>query len=48
MQTFARKCPVVEIDAEKDAWHALSQCQRAIAERRAELNDAWPRWKGGL
>lgn len=48
MQTFARKCPVVEIDAEQDAWHVLSQCQRAIAERRAELNDTWPRWKGGL
>lgn len=48
MQTFARKCPVAEIDAEQDAWHVLSQCQRAIAERRAELNDAWPRWKGGL
>lgn len=48
MHTFTRKCPVVEIDAEQDALHVLSQCQRAIAERRAELNDTWPRWKGGL
>ena len=45
---FARKCPTVEIDAEQDAWHVLSQCQHAIAERRAELSDTWPRWKGGL
>lgn len=45
---FARKCPIVEIDAERDAWHVLSQSQHAIAERRAEINDTWPRWKGGL
>lgn len=48
MQTFSSKCPVVEIDAEKDSWNVLSQCQRAIAQRRETINDTWPRWKGGL
>lgn len=48
METMAKKCLVVEIDAEQGKDAVLKDCLDAIEARRGEQAHIWPRWKGGL
>ena len=44
---LAKKCPVVEIDASKDAQQVLSEAMRVINKRRAEMDNTEPCYHGG-